>query len=529
EGYALDRSRRSVENLMDLTPNQITVIDGEAERTFDVDDVPAGTLVRVRPGERVALDGNIVAGNSSLDEAPITGESMPRDRSAGEEVFAGSLNGQGGLTVKSTSSAENSTLARIAQLVDEAQGSQAPSERFVDRFARIYTPIVFLSALLVAAVPIALGASADTWIYRSLALLIVACPCSLVISIPVSVVSAIGGAARRGVLIKGGQALEDLARVRTVALDKTGTLTLGQPRLVEVIPMGDRDRFDEAETLRLVASLELQSEHPLAGALTAAARERNLTLVEPGAFEALPGRGAIGRIEGHQLWAGGPRLAEEKLGQIPPEVLTLEQRGYTVIVLGDDEGPLGAFGLADTVRPEAADALDSLRNRGLGRQVMLTGDNGRVAASVAQGLGIAEWQAGLLPEDKLREVRELELEAGGVMMVGDGINDAPSLAAARVGVAMGAAGSDAAIAASDVALLSDDLGRLPEAARQSQRALSVMRQNVIISLVVKGVFVVLAPFGLVTLVMAVAADVGMSLLVTLNGLRLLGRPERKRR
>ncbi|MGB0120127.1 MAG: HAD-IC family P-type ATPase, partial [Solirubrobacterales bacterium] len=250
EGYALDRSRRSVENLLDLTPNQITVIDGGAERTVDVEEVPAGTVFRVRPGERVALDGNIIAGNSSLDEAPITGESMPRDRSAGEEVFAGSLNGQGGLTVESTSSAENSTLARIAQLVDEAQGSQAPSERFVDRFARIYTPIVFLSALLVAVVPIALGASADTWIYRSLALLIVACPCSLVISITVSVVSAIGGAARRGVLIKGGQALEDLARVRTVALDKTGTLTLGQPRLAEVIPMGDRDRFDEAETLR---------------------------------------------------------------------------------------------------------------------------------------------------------------------------------------------------------------------------------------------------------------------------------------
>ncbi|MGB0121665.1 MAG: heavy metal translocating P-type ATPase, partial [Solirubrobacterales bacterium] len=382
---------------------------------------------------------------------------------------------------------------------------------------------------LVAVAPIALGASADTWIYRSLALLIVACPCSLVISIPVSVVSAIGGAARRGVLIKGGQALEDLARVRTVALDKTGTLTLGQPRLAEVIPMGDRDRFDEAETLRLVASLELQSEHPLAGALIAAARERGLALVEPAEFEALPGRGAIGTIEGRHLWAGGPRLVEEKLGQLPPEVTRLEERGFTVIVLGDEEGSLGAFGLADTVRPEAAGALESLRGRGLGRQVMLTGDNSRVAASVANGLGITEWQAGLLPEGKLREVRELELADGGAMMVGDGINDAPSLAAARVGVAMGAAGSDAAIAASDVALLSDDLGKLPEAARQSQRALSVMRQNVIISLVVKGVFVVLAPFGLVTLVMAVAADVGMSLLVTLNGLRLLGRPGRKRR
>jgi len=526
EGYALDRSRRSVEDLMDLAPSMVLVTDGGTERMVNVEEVSAGSTFRVRPGERVALDGVITAGVSSVDEAPITGEAMPREKDAGDEIFAGSLNVNGSLTVRSRRSAGDSTLAHIAQLVEEAQGSKAPSERFVDRFARIYTPVVFLSALSIAVVPILLGASADTWIYRGLALLIVACPCSLVISIPVSVVSAIGGAARDGVLIKGGQALEDLARIRTVALDKTGTLTLGEPGLVEIIPLGGGDAPVRTELLRLVASLERDSEHPLGEALVAAARERDLNLVEPQEFEALPGRGVSGTIEGRHLWTGGPRLAKEKLGHLPSAVAQLEERGQTAIILGEGGSALAAFGLADTVRPEASEAVVSLRNSGLTRLVMLTGDNEQVANALAGHLGIAEWKASLLPADKLREVEQLELGTGGVVMVGDGINDAPALAAARVGVAMGVAGTDAAIAASDVALLSDDLRRLPDAVAGSQRALNVMRQNVIVSLVVKGIFVVLTPFGLITLVMAVAADMGISLLVTLNGLRLLRRRRR---
>ena len=520
ETYALDRSRRSVEALMDLAPAQVRVLDGVSERLVAVEDVLPGTLFAVLPGERVALDGVVARGASSVDEAPITGESIPRDKSSGDDVFAGSLNGRGALTIRSTRPAQASTLARIAELVEEAQGSQAPSERFVDRFARVYTPLVFLAALLVAVVPIALGADSDTWIYRALALLIVACPCSLVISIPVSVVSAVGGAARRGVLIKGGQALEDLAKIRTIAFDKTGTLTLGLPRLVETVAL---DGMDETEALRLVASLERQSEHPLAAALVRAARDRDLSLTEPHEFQALPGRGVHATLDGRQLWAGGPRLADEQLGHMPPALGELEDRGRTAIILGEGDRALAAFGLADTPRPEAHVALDALRGRGLNRLVMLTGDSDRVAAALARDLGVGEWHAGLLPEDKLRQIRDLNAHGGPVAMVGDGINDAPALAAAHVGVAMGAAGTDAALAAADIALMSDDLRRLPDAVTGSQRALRVMRQNVIASLAVKAIFVVLAPLGLITLVMAVAADMGMSLLVTLNGLRLLGR------
>jgi Cd2+/Zn2+-exporting ATPase len=520
ESYALDRSRRSVRALMELAPAQARIIDGGVERLVPVKEVVAGTLFVVHPGERVALDGVVVSGSSSVDEAPITGESIPREKTVGDEVFAGSLNEHGALTVRTSRPAEASTLARIAQLVEDAQGSQAPSERLVDRFARVYTPLVFVAALLVLAVPIALGGDSDTWIYRALALLIVACPCSLVISIPVSVVSAVGGLARRGVLVKGGQALEDLAKVRTIAFDKTGTLTLGLPRLVETVTL---DGVDEREALRLVASLERRSEHPLAAALVRAARDADLRLGEPDGFRALPGRGVQATIDGRELWAGGPRLATERLGAPPAMLAPLEAHGQTTIILGEARRALAAFGLADTLRAESHQALHELRAGGLERQVMLTGDSEPVAASVAGELGIREWRSGLLPEDKLRTIAELDRDRGPVAMVGDGINDAPALAAARVGIAMGAAGTDAALAAADVALMSDDLHRLPDAIARSQQALRVMRQNVIASLAVKAIFVVLAPLGLITLVIAVAADMGMSLLVTLNGLRLLGR------
>jgi Cd2+/Zn2+-exporting ATPase len=521
ETFALDRSRRSVESLMDLAPAQARLLlDGGGERLVPIEEVLPGALFLMRPGERVALDGIVVGGASSVDEAPITGESIPREKINGDELFAGSLNGSGALTVRSTRPAESSTLARIAELVEEAQGSQAPSERFVDRFARIYTPLVFASALLLAVVPVALGSASDTWIYRALALLIVACPCSLVISIPVSVVSAVGDAARRGVLIKGGQALEDLAKIRTVTFDKTGTLTLGLPMLAEIVPMAESD---EDQALKLVATLERHSEHPLAAALVRAVRERDLPLGEASDFHALPGLGVNATLDGRALWAGGPRLAAERLSTIPSALTELQARGQTTIVLGEGDRALAVFGLTDTIRPEARDALTNLRARGVQRLVMLTGDSEPVAAALAREVAISEWHAGLLPEDKLAQIRDLDSHAGPVAMVGDGINDAPALAAARVGVAMGAAGTDAALSAADIALMSDDLGRLPDAVNGAQRALRVMRQNVIASLVVKAIFVVLAPLGLITLVMAVAADMGMSLLVTLNGLRLLRR------
>jgi len=518
ESLALERSRLSVEALMELAPAQARVLVDGHERLVDVEDVEPGARFVVRPGERVALDGVVAAGASSVDQSPITGESVPVDKQPGDEAFAGTLNVHGALTIRASKRAGESTLSRVAALVEQAQSSQAPAERFIDRFARIYTPLVFLAALLVATVPLALGGELDTWLYRALALLIVACPCSLVISVPVAVVSAVGGAARRGILIKGGQALEDLARVRTVALDKTGTLTLGLPELQSVIAT---DGLPEDEALALIASVEARSEHPLAAALRRAARERGLPVEEAREFLALPGRGAQATVGGRELWAGGPRLVTERAGALPAQLDALHERGQTAIALGEGDRVLALFGLADSPRAHAADLAAELGDVGVRRVVMLTGDSEPVARAIAAHAGLQEWRAGLLPEDKLTAVQQLERQAGAVAMVGDGVNDAPALAAARVGVAMGAAGSDVALQSADVALMSDRLERLPEGIKLARRALSIMRVNVIASLLVKGVFVLLAPFGLVTLVLAVAADMGMSLLVTLNALRLL--------
>ncbi len=517
ESIALERSRLSVQALMELAPAQARVLVDGRERMIDVGDVMPGTEFIVRPGERLALDGIVASGASSADQSPITGESVPVDKQSGDEVFGGTLNVHGALNIRASRVAEDSTLSRVADLVERAQASRAPAERFIDRFARIYTPLVFVSALLVATVPLAFGGDLDTWLYRALALLIVACPCSLVISVPVAVVSAVGGAARRGILIKGGQALEDLADVRAVAIDKTGTLTLGLPQLASVTPL---DGIGEDEALSLAAAVEQRSEHPLAAALRRAARERRLSERSVDDFETLPGRGAQAGVEGRALWVGGPRLAGERSGSVPEQFESLHDLGQTAIALGEGNRVLALFGLADQPREEASKLSAGLRSAGVRRVVMLTGDSEPVARAVANRIGMSEVRAGLLPEDKLDAIEALQTD-GPVAMVGDGVNDAPALAAARVGVAMGAAGSDVALQSADVALMSDRLDRLPEALGLARRALSVMRFNVAASVLVKGVFVVLAPFGLVTLVMAVAADMGMSLLVTLNALRLL--------
>jgi Cd2+/Zn2+-exporting ATPase len=523
EALALERSRRSVEALMELAPDEAHVLVGGRESTVPVERVDAGTLLLVRPGERIPLDGVVVEGASSVDESPLTGESVPVDKGPGDDVFAGTLNAFGALTVRATATAGDTALARVARLAAEAQAGRAPSERVVDRFARVYTPLVLAAALLVAVVPPLLGGAVDTWAYRALALLIVACPCALVISVPVAVVSAVGGAARRGVLIAGGEALEALGRVRTIAIDKTGTLTEGRPRLVRIdTPAGN----DADAALALMAAVERRSEHPLGRAIVQAADARGLAIPAAEAFTALPGRGARASVGGRRLWTGGPRLAEEMTGGRPAALAAAEERGETAVVLGEGDRVLAVAGLADPPRPEAAEAVRGLRDRAdVLRIVMLTGDGEHVARAVAGRTGIAEWRAGLLPEGKLGAVRDLQRE-GSVAMVGDGVNDAPALAAADVGVAMGAAGSDAALQSADVALMGDDLDRLPEALAHGRRTLGVVRQNVAASLVVKGVLVVLAPFGLVTLVLAVVADMGMSLLVTLNALRLLRMPGR---
>ena len=517
ESLALDRSRRSVEALMELAPEQARVLVDGHDVLVAVEQVSPGALVLIRPGERVPLDGVVIDGVSSADESALTGESMPVGKQAGDDVFAGTLNAEGALTVRASAAASDSTIARVAALVAEAQGSRAPAERFVDRFARVYTPLVFVAALLVAVVPVLLGGELDTWLYRSLALLIVACPCALVISVPVAIVSAVGGAAHAGVLVKGGEALERLGSVEIAAVDKTGTLTRGTPEVV-----GERVLVDPGEAaLGLAAAVERGSEHPLALAIVEAARTRGLQPAMPVDFRALPGQGAEATVAGRRLWVGGPRMTRERIGSLPDAVAAFEREAATPVVVGEDDTAIAVFGLADRPRAEAAAAVRELRERArIARIVMLTGDSDGVARAVAAETGIGEWRAGLLPAEKLDAVKALQAE-GSVAMVGDGINDAPALAAADVGIAMGAAGSAVALETADVALMSDDLGALPRAVEHSRRALRIIRQNVAASLAVKAVFVVLAPLGLATLVMAVVADMGMSLLVTLNALRLL--------
>jgi Cd2+/Zn2+-exporting ATPase len=522
EELALERSRRSVESLRDLAPSTAQVVQGSEEVSMPVEEITIGSLLVIRPGERLPLDGEIARGHSSVDESTLTGESVPVDKEAGEPVYAGTLNIAGSFTMRTTSGAEDSTLAQVTRLVSDAQGSRAPSERFVDRFARIYTPIVLLAAVLVAVIPTLAGGSFDEWFYRALALLIVACPCALVISVPASVVAAIGGAARIGVLIKGGQVLEDLASVKAVALDKTGTLTRARPAVVSIY---SSQGMNDDSPLRLMAALEKGSEHPLGQAIVRAASGMSPSALSVSDFEAMPGRGASANVDGRNLWAGGPRMAAERAARLPAEFEKAQRRGETAIVLGEGEHVLAVFGLADEPRKEAATAVKALEDRlGIDEVVMLTGDSEPVARSISRRTGISNWRSGLLPEEKLGVVRDLESEIGPTLMVGDGVNDSPALAGSTVGVAMGAAGSDVALDSADVALMGDDLTRLPDAISLSRKAVFVMKQNVSVSLFSKAIFVVLAPLGFVTLVTAIAVDMGISLLVTLNGLRLLRRP-----
>ncbi|MCO5315144.1 MAG: cadmium-translocating P-type ATPase [Solirubrobacterales bacterium] len=522
EEIALERSRRSVESLRELAPTTAHVLFGSTEILTPVEEITVGSSIVIRPGERLPLDGEVIEGNSSVDESTLTGESLPVDKQAGEDVFAGTLNVAGSFTMRTTSGAEDSTLAQVTRLVSDAQGSRAPSERFVDRFARIYTPIVLLVAVAVAVVPVLAGGSFDTWFYRALALLIVACPCALVISVPASVVAAIGGAAKIGVLIKGGQVLEDLASVKAVALDKTGTLTRARPVVVTVATF---DGTGDDAALGLMAAIEKGSEHPLGQALVRAAAEIESPIPEVTGFEAIPGKGAEATVAGRDLWAGGPRMAADRKVQLPPQFEEIQTRGETAVILGEGDRALAIFGLADEPRLEAGAAVATLREHlRIGDIVMLTGDSEPVARAVAEKTGIASWRSGLFPEEKLDVIRELEDTHGPTVMVGDGVNDAPALAGATVGVAMGAAGSDVALDSADVALMGDDLVRLPDAIGLSRKAVNIMKQNVTVSLVSKAIFVVLAPLGYVTLVTAIAVDMGISLLVTMNGLRLLRRP-----
>ena len=518
--YAIDRTRGAVRALARLAPDEVLVRRGDSERLVSADEVAVGETVVVRPGERLALDGEVAEGETTVDESPVTGESTPAEKGPGDPLYSGSLNGGGGVLVRVLRKASDSTLQRIARLVEEAQATKAPAEQFVDRFSRLYTPIVVATAVVLAVVPPLLGGEFGDWFYRALALLIIACPCALVISTPVTVVSGIGAASRRGILVKGGAALEAAGRLKALAFDKTGTLTEGRPVVSRVIALEGRD---DTEVLALAAALERRSEHPLAHAILTAADGAGLPTVA--GFRSVAGRGAEGEVDGNRYLIGSPRLFAERgvaLDGATEALEAVERAGETPVVLGSEEVILAVFGIADAVRPDARTTLESLREAGVGELVMLTGDAEAPARKIAEELGVS-YRARLLPEQKVEAVRELTSEHRDVGMVGDGVNDAPALAASSVGFAMGAAGTDVALETADVALMQDDLPKLAEAVRLSRSAEGIIKQNVAVSILIKGLFVLLAPFGLVALWLAVLADMGTSIAVTLNGLRLFRR------
>jgi len=527
EGFSADRARRSIRSLMSLAPAEAVVRRPDGERTIPTAQVVAGDTVIIRPGERLPVDGVILSGNSSINEAPVTGESIPVDKGQGAAVFAGSVNGAGVLDIEATRPASDSTIARIIRMVEEAQDQRAPTQRFIDSFAAYYTPAVVVIALLLAVgPPLALGSDWSTWIYRALVMLVVACPCALVISTPVSIVSAIASAARNGVLIKGGAHLEAAGSLRALALDKTGTLTIGQPRVASVVSLNG---MADDDILRMAAAVERYSEHPLGEAIVRAAEERGLT--SPNGSEPVSdarahvGRGIEARMNGQAIRIGTRALIFD--GEPDPaverELLTLEQAGQTSVLLAVDGEVVAIIGLADQMRPEAARALAAIKRAGIRETVMLTGDRRIVAETIARSVGVDSVEAELLPDHKVDAIERLLARHGSVGMVGDGVNDAPALARATVGIAMGAAGSDTALETADIALMSDDLTKVADTILLSRRAKRIIAQNVVLSLGLKLVFIGLAIAGYATLWQAVVADVGASLIVTANGLRLLRR------
>jgi len=589
EGFTMERARDSIRSLMLLAPPEATVIescmdcaghlgqelpDGSGayqggpcpwcdthEQVVPVESLKVGDLILVKPGERIPMDGIVRSGRSAVDQAPITGESIPIEKDVGTEVYAGTVNCEGALEIEITHLAADNTLARLIHMVEEAQSQKTPAQRFVDRFARVYTPAVVIGAVLIAAIPpLFFGQpfldtpEAHGWLYRALAMLVIACPCALVIATPVTVVSAISSLARRGVLVKGGAFLENLGEVQVIAFDKTGTLTHGRPELTAIACIDDCchaarqndvnvscDHCDEM--LSLAAAVESRSNHPLARAISRAARQRNLRELKARQVEMLPGRGIRGFVDGKQITVGNHALFHRDNGAIQvadcalylqddssitskdfcERVETEEALGQTVMIVGQDDELRGYVAVSDPPRHSSQKALAALNQVGIQRTVMLTGDNTNVAQAVGNSLGVDTVKAGLLPEEKLSAVQDLMSEFESVAMVGDGINDAPALAAASLGIAMGGAGTAQALETADVALMADDLSQLPIAIRLGRKALRTIRFNIWFALVIKAIFLVAAFFGVATMWMAVIADMGASLFVTLNGMRLLSK------
>jgi Cd2+/Zn2+-exporting ATPase len=516
EARAVDRARNAIKGLMALAPEAAESRQADGSwQSIPTQDIAIGTIVRIKPGERVPLDGVVTAGSSAIDQAPVTGESIPVDKAAGDPVFAGTVNQTGALEIRVTAVADNSTLARIIHAVEQAQGARAPTQRFVDRFSAIYTPAVFVMALAVAVLmPLLAGVPGSQAAYKALVLLVIACPCALVISTPVTVVSGLTAAARRGILIKGGTYLEQARQIKAVALDKTGTITEGKPRLVHW------EALSHSDPVSVGASLAARSDHPVSKAIAEGLPGQRLDVAD---FEALVGRGVQGRVEGQSYLLGNHRLIHDRGlcgNELEAKLAEHEAAGRTVTLLAANDRVLALFAVADTLKASSSQAVADLKELGV-TPVMLTGDNASTARAIAAQAGIADARGDLLPQDKQSAIRDLQRAHGMTAMVGDGINDAPSLAQADIGFAMGGAGTDVAMEAADVVIMTDDLRRLASTIRLSRETHAVLWQNIALALGIKAVFLVLAVFGSATMWMAVFADMGASLLVVANGLRLL--------
>lgn len=528
EAYSMDRARQSIQSLMDIAPKEAFIKRNGQQLLVPVEDIVVSDVMLVKPGEKLAMDGKIMKGNSFINEAAITGESIPVEKKVGEDVFAGTLNGEGLLEVEVTKLVKDTTLAKIIHLVEEAQAERAPSQAFVDTFAKYYTPAIICVAFLVAIVPpLFFGALWDQWIYQGLAVLVVGCPCALVISTPVSIVTAIGNAARNGVLVKGGIYLEEIGSLKAIAFDKTGTLTKGIPIVTKLVLLNDK--LTELEVLQKAAALEKGSQHPLATAILKKAEQLQVAFadIEVDNFTAITGKGIVGQIGEDYYQIGNPKFFEEqykgKFTAIMKEkVRSFQESGQTAVLIGDQDNILAVIAIADEVRESSRKVIEKLHQLGIKETVMLTGDNRGTAHAIGKKIGIGSIEADLLPEDKLTFIKKLRAKYKHVAMVGDGINDAPALAAANVGVAMGGAGTDTALETADVALMGDDLQKLPFTVKLSRKSLRIIKQNITFSLVVKLFALLLVVPGWLTLWIAIFADMGATLLVTFNGLRLLG-------
>ncbi len=522
ESYSMDKARQSIKSLMDIAPKMAIIRRGNRTMEIDVEEVQIGDILLIKPGQKIAMDGEVVKGQSSINQAAITGESIPVHKTAGDEVFAGTMNEEGSLEVRVTKRVEDTTIAKIIHLVEEAQAEKAPSQQFVDRFAKYYTPAIMVIALLVAIIPpLLFGGVWSEWIYSGLAVLVVGCPCALVVSTPVAIVTAIGNAARNGVLIKGGIYLEETGQIKAIAFDKTGTLTEGKPEVTDIVLLTDKG---EQEVLNIAQAIEQFSQHPLASAIARKANRIHAEAYEADGFTSITGKGAMATVLGIEYFIGSPILFEGMLdmnNEVKEKIRYLQSEGKTVMLLGTEHNVDALIAVADQIRESSKSIIQKLHELGIKKTVMLTGDNKLTGNAIGLSLGLTETKSELLPEDKLLEIKKLAEKYGNVAMVGDGINDAPALATANVGIAMGGAGTDAALETADIALMADDLEKLPFTISLSRKTLSIIKENITFALILKIIALLLVIPGWLTLWIAIFADMGATLIVVLNSMRLI--------